>query len=170
MQYAVFLRAINVGSHNRVRMDVLRTLCESLGYTNVATYLQTGNIVLDTDETPEQLTLRLEEALIGAGLRNAAVLVRTPQQLRAFLAAEPFSAYEAAKFRRYVTLLREPLPAATVQALSAASWFADGHPGELLTVIEIGFGGQTTFLDRKVKVAWTTRYWNVIEGVANLCR
>lgn len=121
MQYAVFLRAINVGSHNRVRMDVLRSLCESLGYTNVATYLQTGNIVLDAGEPAEQLTLHLEEALIGAGLRNASVLVRSPQALRALIAANPFAQHDPAKFRRYVTLLREPLPAATVQALGPAS-------------------------------------------------
>ena len=47
-RYIAFLRAINVGGHNTVKMDFLRQLFESLGFSNVETFIASGNIVFET--------------------------------------------------------------------------------------------------------------------------
>ena len=44
------LRGINVGGHNLMRMPALKQICESLGFTDVATYLQSGNVVFDAPQ------------------------------------------------------------------------------------------------------------------------
>ena len=46
--YIAFLRGINVGAHNRMKMDELRALFESLDYDDVETYIQSGNVVFET--------------------------------------------------------------------------------------------------------------------------
>jgi uncharacterized protein (DUF1697 family) len=52
--YLAFLRGINVGGHNRMKMQELQELFESLGDTSVETYIQSGNVVFDTAVTPEK--------------------------------------------------------------------------------------------------------------------
>lgn len=50
-RYVAFLRGINVGAHKMVKMEELRTLFESLGYKNVKTLLNSGNIVFDASKS-----------------------------------------------------------------------------------------------------------------------
>ena len=172
MQYAVFLRAINVGKHNRITMETLRTLIEPLGYSGVKTYLQSGNLVFDADEPPAKVTSRLEQALGDAGLRNASVILRAREELLDLLAAKPFDAYNPADYRRYVTLLGSPLSPDVLTAMRPAPWLVAARPLELLTINPIAAPDPNfnRVLNRDFGVASTTRYWNVIEDVAALFR
>jgi uncharacterized protein (DUF1697 family) len=172
MQYAVFLRAINVGKHNRITMEALRTLIKPLGYSGVKTYVQSGNLVFDADEPPAKVTSRLEQALVQAGLRNASAIVRTQDELLNLLASKPFDAYGAADYRRYVTLFGSPLSPAVLAAMRHAPWLVAARPLELLTINAIAAPDPNfnRVLNRDFGVASTTRYWNVIEAVAALSR
>ncbi|QIK70617.1 DUF1697 domain-containing protein [Erysipelothrix sp. HDW6C] len=51
MRHIALLRGINVGGKNKVPMDFLKSLCESLGYTQIKTYINSGNIIFDTDDS-----------------------------------------------------------------------------------------------------------------------
>jgi uncharacterized protein (DUF1697 family) len=57
------LRGINLGSRNRVSMPELRELLTGLGHEDVRTLLQSGNVVLTSDETDEALERALEQAI-----------------------------------------------------------------------------------------------------------
>ena len=48
--YIALLRGINVGGHNKIPMDGLRELCTKLGFGDVQTYIQSGNVVFDADD------------------------------------------------------------------------------------------------------------------------
>lgn len=50
MRYTAFLRAINVSGHNIIKMEDLRKMLAAPGIQNVATYIQSGNVVLDAKE------------------------------------------------------------------------------------------------------------------------
>ena len=174
MHYGAFLRAINVGKHNRVKMDALRAVCSSLGFTNVSTYLQTGNIAFEADDSEEAAASRLEEALLAIGLRNVAVVVRTPAALLELLDGEPFAKHDSALFTQLVTLFRGPLPPGTELVLPAGSFaVVEVRRREVLTVAERGQSGSLDlngYLERKFKVQATTRNWNVVqEFVARMC-
>ncbi len=169
MHYAAFLRAINVGKHNRVKMEDLRTLCGSIGFANVSTYLQTGNIAFESEDAEESAAVRLEAALIGIGLRNAAVIVRTRDGLLELVQSDPFANYDPLKFTQYVTLLRSPLPPGSDVLLAPGSLVL-ARPREVLTVFESGAAAQltlTTILERKLKLQTTTRYWRVLVDFAS---
>lgn len=167
MHYGAFLRAINVGKHNRVKMDDLRGVCSSLGFSNVSTYLQTGNVAFEAADSEEAAASRLEEALLATGLRNAAAVVRTRAALLELLAGEPFAKHDSALFTQLVTLFRAPLPPGIGLVLPAGSFaVVEVRRQEVLTVAERGQSGSLDlngYLERKFKLQATTRNWNVIQ-------
>ena len=62
MRYAVFLRAVNVGGHNKVPMPKLRDIATDLGYADVATYVQSGNLAIGATNAKAAL-LKIEAVL-----------------------------------------------------------------------------------------------------------
>jgi uncharacterized protein (DUF1697 family) len=86
------LRGINVGGHNKIKMEALRALYESLGLHDPQTYVQSGNVVFKTDQRDLiALAKRIEAAIErGFGFRTAVVL-RTSSELREVVARNPFA-------------------------------------------------------------------------------
>ena len=60
----VLLRGVNVSGHNKVPMAELRSALDAAGFANVATYIQSGNIALDTDADPHVVTGQVEQLLV----------------------------------------------------------------------------------------------------------
>jgi uncharacterized protein (DUF1697 family) len=75
--YLVLLRGINVGGKNRVPMAELRERLEGLGFSNVRTYIASGNVILDSDRRPRWIQERIERELPEAfDLHDEVVKVR----------------------------------------------------------------------------------------------
>jgi uncharacterized protein (DUF1697 family) len=92
MRFAVFLRAVNVGGHNKVPMPRLREIATDLGYTDVATYVQSGNLVVDADTTkPADVEAAVRKALRRELDIDVDVMVRSRKELAAVIAANPFA-------------------------------------------------------------------------------
>ncbi len=89
--YIALLRGINVNGHRMIRMADLRSLASGLGFEDVETYIQTGNVLLRSDGTEETVRSALEEALRGWFREEVPVAVRTPEQLRDVAATCPFA-------------------------------------------------------------------------------
>jgi uncharacterized protein (DUF1697 family) len=86
------LRGVNVGGHNKIKMDSLRALYESLGLEDPRTYVQSGNVVFTTDERDlVRLARRLEEGIERSFGFRPAVIVRTSSELREVIARNPFA-------------------------------------------------------------------------------
>ena len=56
-RYVLLLRGINVGGHNKLPMKDLREILEALGYEDVKTYIQSGNVVLSAKTTPDEAAI-----------------------------------------------------------------------------------------------------------------
>jgi uncharacterized protein (DUF1697 family) len=86
------LRAVNLASHNRISMESLRTLYASLGFEEVRTYIQSGNIVFRAAERNlSAVAKRIEDAIEkNLGFRSA-VILRSSSDLRKVIAANPFA-------------------------------------------------------------------------------
>jgi uncharacterized protein (DUF1697 family) len=91
-RYIAFLRAINVGGNNIVKMDSLRHLFESLGFSNVETFIASGNIVFETTSKNAQVLEReIENRLREALGYEVATFIRTDAELAAIANYKPFS-------------------------------------------------------------------------------
>src|SRR5690348_8590558 len=86
------LRGVNVGGHNLIKMDALRSCCESLGFSNVQTYVQSGNIVFRAKEKSLKKLVVLVETAIEKkfGFRPRAIL-RTSSEMKSVIARNPFA-------------------------------------------------------------------------------
>jgi uncharacterized protein (DUF1697 family) len=90
--YLVLLRGINVGGKNKVPMAPLRALLEELGYSDVSTYIASGNVILRSDRSPTTIKRQIEKALPRAFKLDSeliAALVLTRAQLRAIVDHKP---------------------------------------------------------------------------------
>lgn len=86
------LRGVNVGGHNLIKMDALRSLCTSLSLEDAQTYVQSGNVVFRTKEKDlAKLRARLEAALEKKFGFRPDVILRTTQEMREAVANNPFA-------------------------------------------------------------------------------
>jgi uncharacterized protein (DUF1697 family) len=61
--YVILLRGINVGGKNKVSMEALRKCLEGLGFSDVSTYIASGNVILRSDKSAEEVQARIEKVL-----------------------------------------------------------------------------------------------------------
>ncbi len=114
-RYVALLRGINIGGKNLIRMAALKACFEGGGFRDVATYIQSGNVLFGSDDAGRAaLTRRIEEMLSATFEYRATVVLRTRRQMRDIVerAPEGFGA-DPDRFRYDVIFLKEPLTAAT---------------------------------------------------------
>jgi len=116
-RYAALLRAINVSGTGKLAMTDLRACCESLGFTDVRTYIQSGNAVFASKLSEAKVVAALAPALAALVGKPVGVLVRTAAELAAILVEHPFP--EAAPNRLVVAFLDKPATAAELAAIRA---------------------------------------------------
>jgi uncharacterized protein (DUF1697 family) len=109
-RYVALLRGINVGGRNKVAMADLRDAFESAGHQAVQTYIQSGNVLFESDRPAASLEAHVEgllEARFGVPL---VVVVRSHRQLRAVVAKAPDRfGREPERYHSDVLFLRSPL-------------------------------------------------------------
>jgi uncharacterized protein (DUF1697 family) len=160
------LRGINLASRNRVPMAELREHLTALGYGDVRTLLQSGNVVLDADIPPGQLAQEIERVLAARFDVRSPVVVRTREQLAAVVALDPLrDVVEQDKAYQVSFLSAEPAPAA-IEWLAAADVAPERfvHSGREIYAWHPN-GLQRSPLarllsDRRLGVVATARNWN----------
>jgi uncharacterized protein (DUF1697 family) len=169
--YVAFLRGINVGGQKLVKMEELNRSFTALGFKNVKTLIQSGNVIFESPETPEAVLLvkigkKLEKDL---GLQ-VPLMLQTLSGIAALVKEDPFRMVKAgADVKRYVAFFSEdprfhptlPLksPKKDLEILAATKRLAfclafpvgDGH-----------YGFPNAFLESEFGVPATTRNWNTL--------
>ncbi|MFN3953143.1 MAG: DUF1697 domain-containing protein [Pararhodobacter sp.] len=107
------LRAVNVGGTGKLPMTELRLMAAAAGLLDVRTYIQSGNLVFSTADDPAAVKEALETSLEAYAGKPVGVIVRTAQELRAVLDANPFPSAEPSKVG--VLFLDTPPPSATIK-------------------------------------------------------
>jgi uncharacterized protein (DUF1697 family) len=103
------LRGINLGANRRVPMAELRELLGDAGYGGVRTYVQSGNVVLDSDQPPEQLEAELGRRIAERFGLEVPVISRTREELAAVVALNPLGDVAHEPKRYQVSFLSEEL-------------------------------------------------------------
>ncbi len=174
--YVAMLRSINVGGRNRVAMADLRALVTSLGFADVATYLQSGNVVCSGRGGPRAVARTIAGGIEETFGMAVPVVVRTDRELAGILGASPLAHLEDDPKKLHVTFLDRVPDADRVHALeSEAARFA---PERVVVVGPDAFlhcpGGYgetpltNAFLERRLGVTATTRNWRTVEALAGL--
>ncbi|MBB4184969.1 uncharacterized protein (DUF1697 family) [Sinorhizobium terangae] len=115
--YVALLRAINVGGTGMLPMAELKAICESLGFTDVRTYIQSGNVLFRSELSEAKVQKRLEDALAERMGKAPGVILRSRSQLEKIADEAPFAG--AKPNFLLVTFLPEPPPADALEKLVA---------------------------------------------------
>jgi uncharacterized protein (DUF1697 family) len=118
-RYAAFLRGINLGPSNKIAMPALRDLAERLGYTEVRTYINSGNLIFTAAGSDRQLSEAIHQGIRHDFGLDIDVAVRTGDQLRDVLAGNPYP--DGDPSRVTVAFLVGPPPADVEQRLAAVA-------------------------------------------------
>jgi len=156
------LRGVNVGAHHRMKMADLRAVYESLGHKDVRTYVQSGNVI----SRGAASAVKIEDAIEQKFGFRPAVILRTPEELRAVIARNPFEGVAPAKLL-VCFLPRNPgeeagervrtLPPTPEQVRLDGKqmyiYFPDGMARPKLSMPAV---------EKALKVAGTGRNWNTV--------
>lgn len=168
-RYVALLRGVNVGGRNKLRMDELRSLVESLGYTEVSTFIQSGNVLFSAAEPASAASLR---AALSTRLGiDAAVVLRSAAELARAVASNPFD--EADPARLHVGFLTDPPASELVAKLDAGRYLPEevsiiGNDVYLHLPDGMGRAKLPGTLDRKLGMAMTVRNWNTVTRLLGL--
>jgi uncharacterized protein (DUF1697 family) len=112
VHWVALLRGINVGGKNLIKMTALKSCLEEHGFSDVATYIQSGNVVFAATGRAAELTKRMERALSSTFGADIAVVVKSHKQLQTIVDDAPKGfGREPATYRYDVLFLKEPLTA-----------------------------------------------------------
>ena len=90
MKYVAFLRGVNVGGNSRVEMKTLKSVMERLGFTQVTTYINSGNVLFSsTEKSTAKITDRISRAITEEFGFDVPVLVKTDEELLAIAGRIP---------------------------------------------------------------------------------
>lgn len=103
--YVILLRAVNLAGHGKLSMADFKKLLGKLGFENVETYIQSGNAVVDAKGTSAQVAKAVAEGLEKLMGAEAAVVVRTHEQLDRIIRENPFDAEAADGAKVHVAFL-----------------------------------------------------------------
>jgi uncharacterized protein (DUF1697 family) len=158
-------------------MDELRAAFDALGYTDVSTYIQTGNVLFTTSSRSEaNIGTAIEQRLAEDFGDSPAVLVRTVAELQRVGTSSPYAKAGADPGRHHVTFLATTPPKAALDALRLPpsgrdELVIDGK--EVYVHTPDGYGNSKytgSFLERRLGVVSTTRNWNTVTKLCELAK
>jgi uncharacterized protein (DUF1697 family) len=118
MRRIVLLRGINIGSRNRVAMPELRRVLGAAGFEGVATYLQSGNVVLESGLAPATLEAECERLIADAFGLRIAIVTRTRDELATVVERDPLAGVAVDPKRYQVSFLAEEPDPEVVESLA----------------------------------------------------
>jgi uncharacterized protein (DUF1697 family) len=173
-RFVVLLRGVNLAGRNRVSMPALREALGDADFTDIATYVQSGNVVLTSRKAAERVGRDVERLLAERFDLEIRVVVRTRAELAAVVHRDPFAKIATDTKRYQVTFLESPLRADVVRKLEGVAtdrervkhvgrevyaWHPDGVGRSKLAVLLAGNG---------LGVTATARNWRTVTKMLEL--
>ena len=168
-RYIVLLRGINVSGKNRLPMQDLRDILHQLAYQNVQTYIQSGNIILDTLEKKSEIIFKIQKAILQKFGYEVPVIIRTILEWKKAIANYPFST-ENPKIVAFVFLNQTP----TEKTIEIKGIQDDEYQVEndmIYIHCPTGFAKtklSNNLFERKLKVIATTRNFRTVQKLLAL--
>jgi uncharacterized protein (DUF1697 family) len=163
--FIALLRAVNVGGTGKLPMSDLKTMCEASGFSNVRTYIASGNVVFTSGKSEAAVKKALEAKLAAYAGKPVGVLVRSAAEMQGVLNDNPFP--KAPANRVVAVFLDSPPPKDTLAAVRGQKDEAI-ELGRREIYIHYGEGMAKSKLVVPAAKAGTARNMNTIATLAKL--
>ena len=174
--HLALLRGINVSGHNMIKMEALKTTLEAVGFQNVQTYIQSGNVFVDTDEeNPAAVGFKIKHEIFKAFGHEVPVVVIGKTDLEACLTNNPFLKEKDLDIKKiYVAFVSKNLQSENINDLKMSQVKPDeAHIDSSRIYIKYAVGAAKTrfdqkYIERKLNVTATIRNWNTVTQLLQL--
>jgi uncharacterized protein (DUF1697 family) len=175
--HIAMLRRINVTGHRLIKMEALRASFAALGLKNVKTYIQSGNVVFETDEPASGLSAKIEKRILGDFGFDVRVLTKSAKELADIVRRNPFAKdKETEAARLYVTFLSDDPPRNAlelVQSLAAGAEEIRIAGRAVYLRLPNGYGKtklSNTAIEKKLSCSATTRNWKTTKTLLEMAQ
>jgi uncharacterized protein (DUF1697 family) len=168
--HLVLLRGINVSGHNMIKMDALKTTLEAIGFQNVQTYIQSGNVFVDTDEeNAAKVGFQIKQEIFKTFGHEVPIVVIGKTDLEDCFKNNPFLKEKEIDLKKlYVSFVSATLRSENINDLKISQFKPDeaSIDGSRIYIKYAVGAGKTRFdqkyIEKKLNVTATIRNWNSV--------
>jgi uncharacterized protein (DUF1697 family) len=169
-KHLALLRGINVSGHNLIKMDVLKSTLENIGFQKVQTYIQSGNVFLESDqESTAKIAFIIKQEIYKVFGFDVPILVISKADLEAcFTNCNFLKEKEVDTKKLYVAFVSMELKADTINDLKTSQFKPDEvqiDTTRLFIKYHIGAGKtrlDQKYIEKKLNLTATIRNWNTV--------
>lgn len=176
MKHLALLRGINVSGHNMIKMNALKSMLENCGFQNVETYIQSGNVFLESDdENGSSVGFTIKQEIAKQFGYDVPVLVISKSDLEKCLTTNPFFKDKNVDTKKlYVAFVSKELNASALNDLKISQFkpdeaFVDGN--RIYMKLETGAAKTRLtqkYIEKKLNVTATSRNWNTVNTLLGM--
>jgi uncharacterized protein (DUF1697 family) len=176
MRYVALLRGINVGGNTMIKMGELRSLFEALGFEDVATYINSGNIGFNASRNYREADIitRIEDGIEKILDKKIQVMLRTPSAVHKILEANPFEGQFLSHKEMHVLFMKDEMPADLQSQLLDQQTENERFAiigREIYCHLKLGVADSVLgkgFIEKKLKTPITARNWRTVQKLSEL--
>jgi uncharacterized protein (DUF1697 family) len=170
IKYLALLRGINVSGHNMIKMVALKKMLENMGFQNVETYIQSGNVFLESEEeNPASIGFKIKQEIAKVFGYDVPVVMISKTDLELCFKNNPYLKVKDCDIKKlYVAFISKELTAAAINDLKISNFKPDEAAIDSNRIyIKYAIGAGKTNLDqkyieKKINVVATIRNWNTV--------
>lgn len=173
--YIAMLRGINVSGHKIIKMERLRAMFEAMGFGQVRTYVQSGNVIFETDEPAASLSAKIQKRILKDFGFEVPVLTKSAKELADIVKLNPFVKEKGLdETKWHVTFLADDPPKNALEMLQPLAAEAE----KVCIVVRAiylhcpnGYGNTkltNTTIEKKLSCGATTRNWNTTKTLLGM--
>jgi uncharacterized protein (DUF1697 family) len=175
--YISLLRGINVTGHRKITMQELRKCYATMGFSNITSYIQSGNVLFTTNQTNRAtLSKTIKEGIAQQfGYNDVSIFIIKPEELQTIITQNPFLKIKDVTLKAlYVTFLEKIPQTSYIEAIQAYQTLADRFQiidNIVYLYCPEGYGKtklSNNFFENKLKVRATSRNWNSVNKLLAL--
>ncbi len=167
--HIILLRGINVSGHNMIKMESLTKMLISMGFENVQTYIQSGNVILQSDEAPSKIAFTIKQEIFKEFGHDVPVIIINQNDLQECLSNNLFLKEKEADLKKlYVAFVSMELNENSIHDLKISNIKPDEVQIDRNKIfIKYDISPAKTRLDqkyieKKLNIKATIRNWNTI--------
>ncbi|MEG0850013.1 MAG: DUF1697 domain-containing protein [Flavobacterium sp.] len=170
--HLVLLRGINVSGHNMMKMDALKIMLENIGFQNIRTYLQTGNVFVDSEEDASKVGFMIKQEIFKVFGHEVPTIVITKEDLELCFKNNPFLKEKDIDTKKiYVAFVSTQLKKENINDLKISQFKPDeaSIDGNRIFIKYAVGAGKTRFdqkyIEKKLNITATIRNWNTVTNL-----
>lgn len=168
--HLALLRGINVSGHNMIKMEALKTTLEAIGFQNVQTYIQSGNVFVDSDdENASAVGFKIKQEIFKIFGHEVPIVVVNKEDLAICFKNNPFLKEKDIDTKKlYVAFVSTTLKSDSINDLKISQFKPDeaSIDGNKIYIKYAVGAGKTRFdqkyIEKKLNVTATIRNWNTV--------